>query len=546
MAEHFRSPLTLYVLWHPKFANGERLADRLFNTLSRNVNDPFARTIGIPVYYRSEPAGPGSEAPAPIPLGESDRNAIVVFVDTQMLLSDDWKEYVQALLAAMQKDENSTRVFPIANDFDSFGSEELGATNYIRMFEADNRDEWGPAEAAIDGGDDSEDAASQKLEASLLARNARLRTLEAQLQAREAALAEREKALQPADADNGVAVSVGQPAVQGNGVNINITIHAADSAARSGQPTSVAPTPEPAAESAVVEASDIDVEIDRTKDAAASDPASYQAIRAETILQRRENFLMSKLVHQLCRLLNSLPMETEIGTTVSAKPVNLFLSHAKADGAEIAKQIKKHIEDDSSMKTFFDANDIAAGYEFSSEIKGAIENSALICIQTDYYATREWCLYEVITAKRSSRPVVVLNAVKKREPRSFPYIGNVPTMRWDPNAKSALREVVDMAMLEVLDRSYSDLFQQALRKLYELEGIHSVGHTPELFTILQLREEEKKKGNGAGSADSTKYILYPDPPLGAEEIQLLEDLSPDMRFITPTMLPAVQQQIHSK
>ena len=29
MAAHFKSPLTLYVLWHPKFADGEKLADRL-------------------------------------------------------------------------------------------------------------------------------------------------------------------------------------------------------------------------------------------------------------------------------------------------------------------------------------------------------------------------------------------------------------------------------------------------------------------------------------------------------------------------------------
>jgi hypothetical protein len=251
--------------------------------------------------------------------------------------------------------------------------------------------------------------------------------------------------------------------------------------------------------------------------------------------------MISKLVHELCRLIVSPPKVTEAGTTTSARPVHLFLSHAKADGAEIAKQIKNYIEKDSSMKTFFDANDIAPGYPFSDELTGAIEKSALICIQTDFYATREWCLFEVITAKRLDRPVVVLNAVQQREPRSFPYIGNVPTMRWNPHDKSRFREVVDLALFEVLSITYSEMVQQALLKLYQLPGARTVGHAPELFTVLRLRAQQQEQGIEDGSAESIKYVLYPDPPLGHIEIKLLEDLSPETRFITPTLLPVIGQ-----
>ena len=93
-------------------------------------------------------------------------------------------------------------------------------------------------------------------------------------------------------------------------------------------------------------------------------------------------------------------------------------------------------------------------------------------------------------------------------------------MRWNPHVKSRFREVVDMALFEVLYNTYTVMFQEALLNLYKLQGVHSVGHAPELFTILRLREKEKENANTAGSTDGSKYVLYPDPPLGDEEIQL--------------------------
>lgn len=543
MAEHFKSPLTIYVLWHPKFSEGGKLADRLFNTLCRNVNDPFARPIGIPVYYRSAPAGPGSETPAPIPLEESDYNAIVVFVDTQMLLSDDWTEYVKEVLAQEQFSRNKTRVFPMANDFAAFKSQQLGAINYIRMYEADKKDDEGMVEDETVGVDDS---AIRQREADLQAR-------EAELQAREAMLAVREKVSTRTAAASGVSVGVGQPTVQGDGININITINHPGSGGAGHlaavNPAATTATSETAAKPADRVAASV-ASADMKVDKVPAKSASFHGKSAEEFLRRRGNQMMSKLVHELCRLIISPPTVDAEGTTASAKPVNLFLSHAKADGAEIAKAIKNYIEEDSSMKTFFDANDIAPGYRFSDELKRAIKTSALICIQTDFYATREWCLFEVITAKRYDRPVVALNAVEQREPRSFPYIGNVPTTRWNPKDKSRFRAVVDSALFEVLNHTYSDMYQKAVLKLYDVPGVQTVGHAPELFTILKRREEAKKKEEenetSADAKESTKYLLYPDPPLGDEEIKLLQDLSPDMRFITPTMLPVIEHLLSSK
>ena len=34
-------------------------------------------------------------------------------------------------------------------------------------------------------------------------------------------------------------------------------------------------------------------------------------------------------------------------------------------------------------------------------------------------------------------------------------------------------------------------------------------------------------------------VLYPEPPLGAEELRILNDLDKDIRFVTPIHLPTL-------
>jgi hypothetical protein len=68
-----------------------------------------------------------------------------------------------------------------------------------------------------------------------------------------------------------------------------------------------------------------------------------------------------------------------------------------------------------------------------------------------------------------------------------------------------------------------------------------VGHPPELFTILKMASDGGQKGH---SPEEPRYVVYPDPPLGDEELRLLEDMAPDIRFVTPTMLPLVQHLIN--
>ncbi|RBN36117.1 molecular chaperone Tir, partial [Priestia megaterium] len=74
----------------------------------------------------------------------------------------------------------------------------------------------------------------------------------------------------------------------------------------------------------------------------------------------------------------------------------MFISHAKEDGVSLAKSLSDYLQTQTELKTFFDANDIAIGYEFSQEIEANIQKSVLVAIHSDRYSSREWCRKEII------------------------------------------------------------------------------------------------------------------------------------------------------
>lgn len=484
MEKHFTSPLSIYVLWHPEFGEGQLMANHLFSTFTRNSSSPFARTIGIPVYFRSDPVSNNSRTPISIPLAEAKYNAIIVLVDDHMVIDEDWREYVTQLDKEARESGGNTRLFPVATNFNSFNFP-VSATNYFRLFEVE------------------EEPPKQEEKDSPAAQEETISSLSPEISSMVEVPFELPKT-------QGRSV---QLAPRNEGITININLNLGD-------------------------LSDEDVNImDLATEAEPSTELN------NNLFHRQAAFLVGKLVHELSRMLYGQPLESEGEHSQSVPPVRLFISHAKADGAEIAESIRDYIHQDTSLKSFFDANDIAVGYLFSDELKAAIAESSLICIQTDYYATREWCLWEVINAKRMDRPVVVVNAILNREPRSFPYIGNVPTMRWDfnsPAPKIQIQQVLTFALYEVLGNKFNNLFQEELKRIYRMsDSIGVVGHAPELFTVLKMQHV----ANAAGHTSlDPLLVLYPDPPLGDEELQVLKEVSDQIRFITPTMIPLLPKK----
>ncbi len=247
-------------------------------------------------------------------------------------------------------------------------------------------------------------------------------------------------------------------------------------------------------------------------------------------------FLLNRLTNELGRLLTQRPTLTTAEKELkNASPpkMRLFISHAKLDGEQTAIRLRDYIHENLALDTFFDAIDIAAGFSFEDEINAGIDTASFVIVHTDAYASRVWCQHEVIRAKRHLRPVVVVHAIEEGEARSFPYIGNVPTIRWRAEEPLRVEAVIGLVLREVLRSEYFQRHFEDLKKLFGVpDTVRALPRAPELLTCLALRAESGK----------VPYFVYPDPPLAKQELDLLTELDPNLRLITPTLLFARPSQ----
>ncbi|WP_027418701.1 toll/interleukin-1 receptor domain-containing protein [Crocinitomix catalasitica] len=267
-------------------------------------------------------------------------------------------------------------------------------------------------------------------------------------------------------------------------------------------------------------------------------------LRADKIEEKREflthnennlfRYIRLNITHELCRLM--LNMKKAVDEQESFEhlppPIKLFISHSKHDDSKYeANKFKDFINSETQLKTFFDANDISFGSNFGDEIKRAIENSALVAFQSDSYAEREWCRIEVLTAKKHGCPVVIVNAIQNGEKRTFPYMGNYPSIRLKDNYE----DIICLTLEQVLYNKYTRMLLDEITTLYGLRADSILSTTPELYSFLQLKDRKFEDNNDS----AFKLIVYPDPPLGTEETELLLKMDNTYHFVTPTTIPSL-------
>ncbi|MGH8586893.1 MAG: hypothetical protein ACREWE_12180, partial [Gammaproteobacteria bacterium] len=96
-----------------------------------------------------------------------------------------------------------------------------------------------------------------------------------------------------------------------------------------------------------------------------------------------------------------------------------------------------------------------------------------------------------------------------------------PTVRWpfreDPRVDA--HRVIDRAVLE------------ALRFKHNRAVLETAAERGEI--VLPVAPEAVTLAHEHGEGETEKIFLYPDPPLGREELQVLQQLRPKARFLTP-------------
>jgi hypothetical protein len=118
--------------------------------------------------------------------------------------------------------------------------------------------------------------------------------------------------------------------------------------------------------------------------------------------------------------------------------------------------------------------------------------------------------------------VLVIDALTEHEVRSFPYLGNVPVVRWSGSPENA----VDLLLKETLRNLHTTLLLNQSKQ----PGDVLFTRPPELATLV-----------GLAPGDT---VLYPEPPIGAEEADLLAKTK--VNFTTSLQRLAREQPLDGK
>ena len=254
--------------------------------------------------------------------------------------------------------------------------------------------------------------------------------------------------------------------------------------------------------------------------------------------------LVRELVYEFSRMLRHYlahlrdPEADAKGLGNYLEKVQIFLSHSKhdSDGELIAKNIRDWLHQNSGLSSFFDMIDIPAGVSFQDVLYHQVKTSAVMAVHTDSYSSREWCRREIIEAKLQNVPMIVINCMTDIDERGFPYMGNVPIVRMEPNETGRIEVVIG----RLLDEVFKDFLWQCC---VELAGRSNSGalfmpRPPELislanpaFTSFANPELISAPALPTDTDVANPTIVYPDPPLGAEEEQLFEKIAPHVRLL---------------
>lgn len=212
----------------------------------------------------------------------------------------------------------------------------------------------------------------------------------------------------------------------------------------------------------------------------------------------------------------------------SQEKLQIFISHTKKDedrmGIEKANELKAYLRTDTKLNSFYDANDILDGYSFGDQIKENLKKSLLIILETSTYSDREWCRIEAIVGKENYVPTVVVSLFNGVIPRTFPYLGNTPKIRFDGSWDDVLCLLLRTALDKYYEEIYLENFSQANSKVIPM--------MPEFINI--------------GGVDRVNQILYPEPPLGNEELELVKRQFPTITFNTPSQIFAASRFLEGK
>ena len=129
----------------------------------------------------------------------------------------------------------------------------------------------------------------------------------------------------------------------------------------------------------------------------------------------------------------------------------------------------------------------------------------------------------MIEAKRNNVPMLVVDCLQTVDERVLPYLGNVPVIRMDPNSRDRIEQIAGLLLDEVFKNLLWQCRTERLRQSHP--QIMFTARPPEMISLAGLPPS---------TGGSERLIVYPDPPLSAEEARLLSDVVCDLHLYSLT------------
>jgi hypothetical protein len=235
------------------------------------------------------------------------------------------------------------------------------------------------------------------------------------------------------------------------------------------------------------------------------------------------------------------------------KRLTVFISHTKRnllggeeDTTALIALVREVIAR-TRLREFFDASDLQPGRNWDTELRAKAATSAFFGIRTDLYPTREWCQREMLIAKRQGMPVIIMDAPGQGEERGSFLMDHVPRIPIHREHGAWNRQDIYRALNLLVDECLKRVLWIHQKRLAydrpELKISWWAPHAPEPVTLVQWLEDAEKAGT-LPPEGSVVRILHPDPPLGADEHLVLEQVLSLSRtggkldIMTPRLLAA--------
>jgi hypothetical protein len=220
----------------------------------------------------------------------------------------------------------------------------------------------------------------------------------------------------------------------------------------------------------------------------------------------------------------------------SPQPLDVFLSHAKRDGMQIAESLRDGIRQVSQLVAWYDANDLPYGAAWESPMKAAAARgtAAMIATVTDAYPTRPWCRREAKLARTPRRissekdchiwqvqPVVAVHRPQSEWARSIPMLESVPRIGWNAiHPEEHIARIIDRLVLEILlthvHLKVADELQSRERRVGRNQKMCYLTWVPDAWTLSVVRQKLKNR------ASKVRQIVYPGYGLTTAEEEELQ------------------------